>query len=322
MSLRTLDLNLLKVFNEVMSERSLTKAAQKLAMTQPAVSNAIGRLREALGDDLVVRSGYGVQPTARATALWPVVREALTSLEQVISPGEFDPAQATHSFRLAMADATATAIVPALVSIIEQEAPGVSLRILPLTTRDPRQLLESGRADVAIGYFPVAGPAIRLHSMQDDAADQFGVAPLYQGPYVCIMRKDHPLAGTARLTLDQFCSAHHLLVSFSGRPFGFADQSLAELGRKRRILLTVNQFFTAGLVVVKSDLLAVMPKHFIRSTGFEDQFAVRSLPFKMDLASIDAIWTDSAEAEPAHQWLIGALKRAINVSDDELLTRA
>lgn len=322
MSLRSLDLNLLKVFNEVMSERSLTKAAQKLAMTQPAVSNAIGRLRESLGDDLVVRSGYGVEPTAKAIALWPVVREALVSLETAISPGEFNPAQAAQSFRIAMADATATAIVPELVSIIEQEAPGVSLRILPLTTRDPRQLLESGKADVAIGYFPVAGPAIRLHLMQDDAADLFGVAPMYQGPYVCVMRKNHPLASSARITLDQFCAAHHLLVSFSGRPFGFADQSLAELGRKRRILLTVNQFFTAGLVVVKSDLLAVMPKHFIRSTGFEDQFAVRALPFKMDMASIDAIWTHRAEAEPAHQWLVSAIKRAINVSDDELLTRA
>jgi len=322
MPLRTLDLNLLKVFNEVMAERSLTKAAQKLAMTQPAVSNAIGRLREALDDDLVSRSGYGVEPTAKAIALWPVVREALTNLDRAISPGEFKPEEAKQSFRIAMADATSTAIVPTLVSIIEREAPGVSLRILPLTTRDPRQLLESGSADVAIGYFPVAGPAIRLHLMQDDAADQFGVAPLYQGPYVCIMRKDHPLASSARLTLDQFCAAHHLLVSFSGRPFGFADQSLAELGRKRRILLTVNQFFTAGLVVVKSDLLAVMPKHFIGSTGFEEQVAVRALPFKMDLASIDAVWTHRAEAEPAHQWLISVIKRAVNVSDDELLTKA
>mgnify|MGYP006142295547 CR=1 FL=1 len=150
LNFRTLDLNLLRVFDEVMAERNLTRAAHNLAMTQPAVSNALRRLREVVGDELVHRAGYGVEPTPVALALWPSVREALALLRETLSPDTFDPARAQSSFVLAMADATAAKIVPSLVRIGEQEAPGVNLRVLPLTTRDPRSLLESGSADVAI----------------------------------------------------------------------------------------------------------------------------------------------------------------------------
>ncbi len=319
MSLRTLDLNLLRVFDEVMKERSLTRAAGKLAMTQPAVSNAISRLRDALGDELVTRSGYGVEPTARASALWPAVREALTTLDKAIYPGTFQPENSTETFRLAMADATASVLVSGLVQILGEEAPGVSLRILPLTTRDPRTLLDNDQANVAIGYFPVASSAIKLHAMQDDAADAYGTQPIYQGPYVCIMRKNHPLARYKEISLDQFCDARHLLVSFSGRPFGFSDQSLAQLGRKRRVVMTVNQFFTAGQVVVKSDLLSVMPLHFIGATGFGDQLEIRPLPFKMDAASIDAVWSRRYDTDPAHRWLLEIISRSMTSSQNDAL---
>ena len=151
---RTLDLNLLRVFDQVMAERNLTRAARNLAMTQPAVSNALNRLRDALGDRLVARSGYGVEPTPRALALWPAVSDALRQLEATLTPGEFAPAEATHTFTLAMADATAAEVMPGLVEIMESQAPGITVRVLPLTTRDPRQLLEDGTIDLAVGYFP------------------------------------------------------------------------------------------------------------------------------------------------------------------------
>lgn len=317
MPFRTLDLNLLRVFDEVMKERSLTRAAGKLAMTQPAVSNAISRLRDSLGDELVTRSGYGVEPTNRANALWPAVREALTTLDKAIYPGVFQPENSTETFRLAMADATASVLVSGLVQILADEAPGVSLRILPLTTRDPRNLLDQDQANVAIGYFPVASSAIKLHAMQDDAADTYGSQPIYEGPYVCIMRKDHPLAKHKRMSLDEFCNARHLLVSFSGRPFGFSDQALAELGRKRRVVMTVNQFFTAGQVVVNSDLLSVMPQHFLGATGFGDQLAVRPLPFKMNAATIDVVWSRRRDTDPAHRWLLEIISRAMQSSRND-----
>ena len=298
---RQLDLNLLRVFDEVMTERSLTRAAHKLSLTQPAVSNALQRLREALGDDLMKRSGQEMSPTPRALALWPAVREALGQLEGALVPGQFVPAQASNTFILAMADATAAKLMPGLLAAMDQTAPGVSIRVVPLTTRDPRRLLEDETLDLAIGYFP-ATMADLTARIQSGAAVAFSHERLYSGEYVCVMRRDHPLAKEA-LTLANFCSARHLLVSFSGRPFGFVDEALAAIGQKRRIVLTVNQFFTAGKLVAGSNLLTVLPRHFVNATGIADQLVLRELPFAMPLVHVDALWHHRVHRLTAHQWL-------------------
>ena len=298
---RQLDLNLLRVFDEVMTERSLTRAAHKLSLTQPAVSNALQRLREALGDDLMKRSGQEMSPTPRALALWPAVREALGQLEGALVPGQFVPAQASNTFILAMADATAAKLMPGLLAAMDQTAPGVSIRVVPLTTRDPRRLLEDETLDLAIGYFP-ATMADLTARIQSGAAVAFSHERLYSGEYVCVMRRDHPLAKEA-LTLANFCAARHLLVSFSGRPFGFVDEALAAIGQKRRIVLTVNQFFTAGKLVAGSNLLTVLPRHFVNATGIADQLVLRELPFAMPLVHVDALWHHRVRRLTAHQWL-------------------
>ena len=139
---RTLDLNLLRVFDEVMAERNLTRAARNLSLTQPAVSNALRRLRETLGDELVRRGGQGMEPTPRALTLWPAVREALRQLQESLVPSTFVPQEASDAFSLAMADATAAELMPGLIETLETTAPGVSLRVVPLATRDPRRLLD------------------------------------------------------------------------------------------------------------------------------------------------------------------------------------
>ena len=118
MSFLTLDLNLLRVFDAVMTEQNLTRAAQRLAMTQPAVSNAVKRLRDSLGDDLLIRTAHGVKPTARAESLWPAVRRALAELEEAVAPRSFELDKAHATFRMAMADATAALILPPLVRVI------------------------------------------------------------------------------------------------------------------------------------------------------------------------------------------------------------
>ena len=302
MNFRTLDLNLLRVFDEVMAERNLTRAASNLSMTQPAVSNALKRLRDALDDDLVVRSGYGVEPTPHALALWPAVREALGHLRAAIDPTVFDLASADTSFTLAMADATAALLIPPLVRTIETQAPGVSLRVQPLTTRDPRGLLESSDLDAAIGYFPVALAAITLRGMQEGSPDTIRYERLYESQYVCVMRREHPLAHRS-LTLDAYCEAHHLLVSFSGRPFGFVDEALAAIKRNRRVVLTVNQFFTAGRVVANSDLLTVLPRHFLSSTGMQQELVVRPLPLEVPHVHVDMLWHRRQQSRAPHVWL-------------------
>jgi DNA-binding transcriptional LysR family regulator len=302
---RALDLNLLRVFDEVMTERSLTRAARNLSITQPAVSNALRRFREAVGDELIKREGLEMIPTPRALAIWPAVRAALHQLQDVLSPNTFVPAQATMSFVLAMADATAAELIPGLIRLLDQDAPGVSIRVIPLTTRDPRRLLDEGTADLAIGFFPVVFADLTARSQAGEAI-AFNHQRLFSGDYVCVMRRDHPLS-RGPLTLSRYCAARHLLVSFSGRPFGFIDEALALVGRERRIVLTVNQFFTAGQVVTQSDLLTVLPRHFVKMTGIAEQLVLRELPFVAPKVHVDALWHHRAQRDSAHAWLRHAI---------------
>lgn len=302
---RTLDLNLLRVFNEVMTERSLTKAAGNLSLTQPAVSNAMRRLRDTLGDELLRRRGQKIEPTPRALALWPAVQEALRQLQETLAPSAFEPARANTTFVLAMADATAAELIPGLVAAMDSEAPGVTIRVVPLTTRDPRRLLDEEQADLAIGYFPAVMAGLTAQAQAGEGV-AFHFQRLYQSDYVCVMRRDHPLAA-GPLTLERYCAARHLLVSFSGRPFGFIDQALAALGHQRHIVLTVNQFFTAGQVVANSNLLTVLPRHFVSVTGIAAELVLRELPFEAPTVHVDALWHRRLHRSSPHEWLRGVI---------------
>jgi DNA-binding transcriptional LysR family regulator len=295
---RTLDLNLLRVFDSVMAEGSLTRAAGVLAMTQPAASHALKRLHEALGEQLFTRTAIGMKPTLRAQALWPQVRNALTTLQKSLAPGAFDPRSDAVNFRITMADATAALLAPAMVQAIEAAQALVNLRLMPLLTRDPRQLLERGDADLAVGHFPDLIAA--LVTQGDDATLRH--ARLYDTRYVCVMRRGHPLA-RQRLTLDAYCGAHHLLVSFSGRPQGLVDRALADIGRRRRVVLTVNQFFAAGRVVTQSNLLTVLPLMFLEATGTKGDLVTRELPFDPGAVHVEMLWHLRRDNDAAHRWL-------------------
>jgi DNA-binding transcriptional LysR family regulator len=308
MNFLTLDLNLLRVFDEVMAERNLTRAARNLSITQPAVSSALRRLREAFGDELVTRTGHGVEPTPFALSIWPAVRESLANLRAAVTPSDFDPRTTRESFVLAMADATTAILIPRLLRILEQEAPRASMRVRPLTTRDPRPLLEEDEVHMAIGYFPAVIADITLGDMQEDRPGSFGHAAVYTGQYVCVMREGHPLA-RGPVTLDDYCAARHLLVSFSGRPFGFVDEALAGIKRRRRIVLTVNQFFTAARVVADSDLLTILPRDFIPATGIAHRLAWQPLPVAVPTLQVDMLWHRRRQGSPAHTWLRNAVGR-------------
>jgi len=308
MNFRTLDLNLLRIFDAVMAEGSLTRAAEVLAITQPAASHALKRLHEAVGESLLVRNAYGMTPTPKAEALWPEVRAALAALQQALAPGEFDPQTEAVSFRLAMTDATAILLAPALVTVIEREQALCNLPVLPLTTREPRRLLQQGEVDLAVGAFPETVTAL-LAAGRDAALRH---ARLYDTRYVCVMRQGHPLAGQP-LTLDAYCNAHHLLASSTGRPQGYVDHALTTLSRQRRVVLTVNQYFTAGQVVTQSDLLSVLPLAFLPATGHEGELLVRELPFDLGAMQVSMLWHMRRDAEPAHRWLRERVVQAAGV---------
>lgn len=305
MNFRTLDLNLLRVFDALMSEGSLTGAAEVLAITQPAASHALKRLHQAVGEALFVRHAHGMSPTPKAEALWPQVRAALSQLQQALAPGQFDPRREAITFRLAMTDAGASLLAPPLVAAIEREQALCNLRVLPLTTSDPRPLLQQGEADVAIGHFPEA--LTSLWAEGDSAT--LRQATLFDTRFVCLMRRGHPLAEQP-LTLDAYCAAAHLLASATGRAAGYVDRTLTALGRRRRVVLTVNQYFTAGRVLTQSELLTVLPRVFVPATGHEAQLLVRELPFDLGALQVTMMWHMRRDAEPAQQWLRALVQAA------------
>jgi DNA-binding transcriptional LysR family regulator len=249
-----------------------------------------------------------MKPTPRAEELWPAVRLALSALQAALTPENIDVSETQATFRLAMADSTASLVLPSLMREIKQQAPGLNVRMLPLTTRDPRPMLLQNDTDLAIGSFP--GIVTQLTAGQESASSLHH-QHLYSGEYVCVMRKDHPLAAS-ELTLENYCSAEHALVSFSGRASGPIDDVLGNMGRERRIVLTVNQFFTVGRVVAKSDLISVMPRHLIASTGMSDALVSKPLPFALPAVNVDMLWHERDTRSPAHKWLRETLTTITN----------
>src|SRR5450755_1634548 len=307
MNFRSLDLNLMRVFAAVMVERNVTRAAAQLAMTQPAVSNALRRLREATGDELFVTVPSGVLPTAQAEAWWPEVSAALDGLRNLFDPQGFEPTRDERSFALAMADATATVLMPALVGALVGRHARSDLRVLPLSSRDPRPLLEHGGADLALGFFPDV--ASELAAEGERAT--FTLEPLYACEYVCVMRRDHRLATEPALTLDAYCAAEHVRVNFAGRPRGFVDEGLAALDRSRRVVLTVNQFATAARVVHESDLLSVLPRSFVPASGLGAGLAIRAAPIALPRIEVGMLWHRRHERDPAGRWLRATVSEVV-----------
>lgn len=313
MNFQTFDLNLLRIFDAVMTEQNITRAAERLSTTQPAVSNALKRLREAADDDILVRTARGMKPTPRAEEIWPSVRAALASLEGVLSPERFDISATKASFRIAMADATATLLLPQLMERVRAEAPDIDIRQVPLPGRDPRSTLLNAEADLAVGSFPGVVSQLTEGQQRDVGLHH---QRLYSGEPVCIMREGHPLSHQ-ELTIDRYCSALHLLVSFSGSASGPVDDLLSGLRRSRRIALTVNQFSTAFHMVARSDLLAVVPRHLIEATSGADRLVVRALPFELPMVYVDMLWHERDMRRPAHKWLRDTLMRIPAVAAHE-----
>jgi DNA-binding transcriptional LysR family regulator len=306
MNFRSLDLNLLRVFDVVMVERHVTHAAERLAMTQPAVSNALRRLREALGVELFIPGPTGVTPTRQAQDLWPTVRASLQSLQAVIAPAGFDARSDRRPFRIAMADATAAVLMPTLVEDWRGQGVVSPLQVVGLDSRDPRPELEQGQADLAVGFFPDV--ASELAGSGEVGSSR--LEPLYSCEYVAVMRNDHALAQRSGLSLDDYCGAQHLRVDFAGRPRGYVDEALSRLGRKREVVVTVEHFSTAGCIVSSSDLLTVLPRSFVPATGFQALLAWRSMPFALPVISVGMLWHARHDHDPAQCWLRAAVQQA------------
>jgi len=288
-----IDLNLLRIFDAVMTELNVTRAADCLHMTQPAVSNALKRLRHLLNDELFIKVPSGVRATPKAMQVWQPLRDALIQIRQTLEPSKFEPATATANFRIAMNDFTANLVLPELVRVTEATAPGIDIRTIPTTYINAPILLEQAEIDLAIGVFPNPGSRLRSHA-------------LLTSPFVCIMRQGHPLAAR-KLTLERYMQAKHLLVTLSGESTGLIDPLLQEKGLKRRIALTVNQFAVAPRIIAQSDLIAVLPIRIVQLSGLVNQLHLTPPPIKLAPTTLQMMWHERNHLEVGQQWLRGLI---------------
>ncbi|NER95571.1 MAG: LysR family transcriptional regulator [Symploca sp. SIO1B1] len=284
-----IDLNLLHIFEAVMMELNVSRAAERLNMTQPAVSHALRRLRRITNDDLFLKVPSGVTPTPKALELWEPIREGLTHIRQALSPAVFDQASSTQTFTLAAADYTVALFLPKLLPILAKTAPNINIRILPNTNINAAKLLEQSEIDLAMGRFYRPTNRLRIQEVMEDR-------------YICIMRKGHPLT-RKKLTLKQYIKADHLLVTLTGEATGFIDEQLREMNLKRRIALTVNQFTLVPELIAASDLISAMPLRMVNRSLFQRDLHIAELPIKVAPAFLQMMWHERKQTDPAHEWL-------------------
>jgi DNA-binding transcriptional LysR family regulator len=289
MNLRRIDLNLLVIFDALMTERHVTRAAERVGLSQPAFSNALSRLRRHFDDDLFVRGPDGMRPTARALELADQVHAALGAIDAALDPARFDPATAQKRFTIETNDYAVSVIIPRLIGLLRETAPGIDIRITPQAGRTLDRL-DAQDIDMAIGAF-------------GDVADRFGHIRLMQDDYVVLMCASHPLAG-AKLSAQAYAAAQHVLVSPRGDPRGFADDALAAKGLTRRIVMTVNQFSVVPPLLAGQDLIATIPRRIADLYAARFGLAVADLPIRSpnSFATVQVIWHKRLGEHPANRW--------------------
>jgi LysR family transcriptional activator of mexEF-oprN operon len=286
---RQLDLNLLRVFDAVMTLRSVSRAAEGLGLTQPAVSNALARLRGALGDDLFLRTPKGMEPTARALALAPPLRAALDGIHAALAPERpFDPASARDVFSIGASDHGETALVPRLATWLAEAAPGISLRVRHADREDAFALMEAGEIDLALGVLPEPpSHLVRVVVMRDRL--------------VSLVRADHPAADD--WTLDSFLAAGHVLVSPTGDERGAVDRALSAMGKSRRVAVVLSHYGGLAPLVRSTDLVVTLPEHVAVTFAAAQGLVVREPPLPLGPVRLHAIWHRRDERRAAHVWL-------------------
>jgi DNA-binding transcriptional LysR family regulator len=288
-NLSSVDLNLLVVLDALLEEGSVTAAARRVGLSQPALSNALARLRDAVGDPLFVRDGRGLTATTRARELAAPVRRALAELSNALAPRTpFDPTRSERTFTLAMPDIAELVLVPPLAIRLRREAPGVTVRIVPCPAARPREVLSGSAAPDLV---------VAMTDATDPSAYQAKLASLH---FVCLVRRAHPRVGK-RISMARFLELEHVLVAPTGTPRGLVDDLLAARGRERRVALTLGHFFSAAIVVSRTDL--VMSATSVLARVAERILPVRSVRHPIDAAvTISQSWHPNQHDDPAHRW--------------------
>jgi DNA-binding transcriptional LysR family regulator len=299
MNLSRIDLNLLVYLDVLLREGSVTRAAERLSITQPAMSNGLRRLRAMFDDPLLIRTSEGMRPTARALELQPLVREALGKVEMVVQAADFDPATSDMVFRIMASDYAESTLVPRLLGAIREQAPAIVLDML--TPSDVTfQDIEKGKVDLAINRF-------------DYLPKSFHSATLWRDHFSCLLSIDNP--ALENFNLDSYLACSHIWVSKTGvgigtgmnprevMKLGWVDEALAELERERRIRVFTRHYQVAALLARQPDLIATLPTQAALLHADNPHLAIRRAPFPIVPIELKMAWSPLLQHNAAHIWL-------------------
>lgn len=286
-----LDINLLLALDALLQEQNVTHAAARLNITQSALSGRLTRLRRIFNDPLFVpsSSGRGMTPTSHMLALKPELQRLLQQLTQFVQSAHvFDPATSERTFRIAAMDNPAAILAPALLPLIQSQAPAVRIAFVLPDKSQVHEQLERGEVDLFIG------------TAQDATPNLIGRL-LFDEEFLTAQRIGHP-RGTGPLSLDTFCELDHLLISTSGGMFnGMIDEALADLGRQRRVTVSVQSYALAPLILNSTDCICTLPRRFLQR--FTSSLELFTPPLALNTFSMKLFWHSTVNADPAHRWL-------------------
>jgi len=294
MELHELDLNLLVVFNQMLVERRVSKVAETLGVSQPAVSNSLAKLRKLFGDELFLRTPKGMEPTPYADQLAESVSYALAMIHSGVNQrSSFEPSSARRAITIGMTDIGEIYFLPALIERLHREAPGITLSTVRNAAINLRDELESGKVDLAIGLLPQLKAG-------------FFQRRLFTQRYVCLMRRGHRL-DKRKLSLAEFSAAEHLVVISAGTGHGKVDELLQRSGVERNVRLTVPHYVSVGHILRGSDLIATVPERL--AERLVEPFGLVSVPHpaKLPDVAINAFWHAKYHRSPANRWLRGVV---------------
>ncbi|VCU68969.1 Nodulation protein D 2 [Pigmentiphaga humi] len=293
MDIRHVDLNLLRVFDAMLEHRSVSRAAEAIGLSQPAMSAAVARLRALFDDALFVRTGAQMQPTPRAVALAPAVRRVMETVKgEILQAHSFDPAASERTFTLITPDIGEINFVPRLLARLVRAGSGLNLRTLSMPRHAAAEALESGEAELAIGYFPDLHKAGMFQQL------------LFRNTFVCIVRADHPDVGD-RLTLGQYLALPHAAVR-PGREHLF-EEFLQRKGLERRVLLETSHFTSLMPIIETSDLVATVPRDMANVCVQHANIRMLDVPLEAPTIEVHQFWPRRFHKDAGNMWLRGVL---------------
>ncbi|MBJ7413993.1 MAG: LysR family transcriptional regulator [Niveispirillum sp.] len=286
------DLNLLPTFIALMEERNVTRAAERLGMTQPALSNALNRLRVMLRDPLFIRERYGMQPTEKAQELAPVIAAALATLDDIVlGQQDFDPAQANRLFTIAPNSYVEYVLMPAVVTRLREQAPGIKLRLTPFGT----DLAETG---------VVSGSTAMVIGRITDPPDNLVVQHIMDDGLACVVRADHPTVGDS-LSREQYEALKHVNMLPPGRLRAGLFQALQKQALKREVAVSVTHFLAVPELVAVTDYCSTLPRLICRQLARDKRLKVMPAPADLGTFPVEMAWHVRYRHDPAHGWLRG-----------------